>query len=147
MELIFQKLLSRIGTYASPLLYPPPPPPLEGHFWDETWPRKWGRSNLGDPAEWSKIGWLNRRFGSILFLFLEKQQNQSTLNFLQFGPRKFAKSDFRDIGPDPMITLPQKESSKSSLAKKSTKKGTETYTYMYIYNTKKRTEASLSIHI
>ena len=60
----------------------------------------WGRSNLVDPAEWRKIGLLNRDFGSNLSAFLEKNsRTQSSLNFLQSGPRKFTKSDFSGLAP------------------------------------------------
>ena len=61
---------------------------------------QWGRSNLVDPAEWPKIGLLNRDFGSILSVFLGKTANtQSSLNFLQSGPPKFTKSDFSGLAP------------------------------------------------
>ena len=63
---------------------------------------QWGRSNLVDPAEGPKIGLLNRDFGSIFSVFLRKKsKTQSSLNVLQSGPRKFGKSDFFGIGPDP----------------------------------------------
>ena len=48
----------------------------------------WGRSNLVDPAEWPKIGLLNRDFGSILSdnvscSWEKNSKAQSSLNFLQ----------------------------------------------------------------
>ena len=55
----------------------------------------WGRSNLVEPAEWPKIGLRNRDFGSILSIF----PAQSSLNFLQSGPRRFTKSDFSGLAP------------------------------------------------
>ena len=59
-----------------------------------------GRSNLVDPAEWPKIGLLNRDFGSILSVFPRKNsKTQSSLNFLQSGPLKFTKSDFSGLAP------------------------------------------------
>ena len=43
------------------------------------------------------MGLLNRDFGNILSVFPRKNsKTQSSLNFLQSGPRKFTKSDFRD---------------------------------------------------
>ena len=55
---------------------------------------------LVDPAEWSKIGLLNRDFGSILSVFPRKNsKTESSLNFLQSGPRKFTKSDFLGLAP------------------------------------------------
>ena len=63
---------------------------------------QWGRSNVVDPAEWPKIGLLNRGFGSILSLFPGKKKNSKTqrsLNFLQSGPQKFTKSDFSQLAP------------------------------------------------
>ena len=63
---------------------------------------QWGRSNLVDPAEWPKIGLLNRSVGSILLLFPSKaRKTQSSLHFLQSGPRKFTKSDFSGLAPIP----------------------------------------------
>ena len=60
-----------------------------------------GRSNLADPAEWPKIRLLNRDFGNIFSIFpKESSKTQSSLNFLQSGPRKFTKSDFFEIGLD-----------------------------------------------
>ena len=61
---------------------------------------QWGRSNLVDPAEWPKIGLLNRDLGSILSVFPRKNsKTQGSLNFLQSGPRKFTKSDFSGLAP------------------------------------------------
>ena len=61
---------------------------------------QWGRSNLVDPAEWPKIGLLNRDSGSILSVFPRKNsKTESSLNFLQSGPRKFTKSDFSGLAP------------------------------------------------
>ena len=61
---------------------------------------QWGRSNLVDPAEWPKICLLNRDFGSILSVFPRKNsKTESSLNFLQSGPRKFTKSDFSGLAP------------------------------------------------
>ena len=61
---------------------------------------QWGRSNLGDPAEWPKSGLLNRDFGSILSVFPRKNcKTQSSLNDFQSGPRKFTKSDFSGLAP------------------------------------------------
>ena len=55
---------------------------------------------LGDPAGWPKIRLLNRDFGSILSVFPRKNsKTQSSLNFLQSGPRKFTKSDFSGLAP------------------------------------------------
>ena len=69
--------------------------------WDSFQNRlQWGRSNLVNPTEWPKIGLLNRDFGSILSVFpRKKNKTQSSLNFLQFGPRKFTKSDFSGLAP------------------------------------------------
>ena len=40
-------------------------------------------SELFDPAEWPKIGLLNRSFGRILLIFpRENSKTQSSLNFL-----------------------------------------------------------------
>ena len=59
-----------------------------------------GRSNLGDPAEWPKIRLLNRDFGFILSVCPRKNsKTQSSLNFLQSGPRKVGKSDFSGLAP------------------------------------------------
>ena len=59
-----------------------------------------GRSNLVDPAGWPKIGLLNWAFGSILSVFpRKKSKTQSSLTFLQSGPRKFSKSDFSGLAP------------------------------------------------
>ena len=40
-----------------------------------------GRSNLVDPAEWPKIGLLNRDFGCFLSVFPRKQQNTKFTKF------------------------------------------------------------------
>ena len=60
-----------------------------------------GRSNLVDPAESPKIGLLNRDLGSISSVFLQGNNSriQSSPNFLQSGPRKFAKFDFSGLAP------------------------------------------------
>ena len=61
---------------------------------------QWGRSNLGDPAEWPKVGLLNRDFGSILSVSPRKNsKTQSSLNFSESRPRKFTKSDFSGLAP------------------------------------------------
>ena len=59
---------------------------------------QWGRPNLVDPAEWPISGLLNQDFGRILSVFHRKNsKTQSSLNFLQSGPRKFTKSDFSGL--------------------------------------------------
>ena len=59
-----------------------------------------GQSNLVDPAEWPKIGFTKPDFWEHFVSFSqEKQQNTSSLNFLQSGPRKFTKSDFSGLAP------------------------------------------------
>ena len=51
-------------------------------------------------SEWPKTGLLNRDFGSILSASPRKNsKTQSSLNFLQSGPRKFTKSDFSGLAP------------------------------------------------
>ena len=71
-------------------------PPKEYHLCSELF----ARSGLDDPAEWPKIGLLNRGFGNILSIFPRKNsKTQSSLNFLQSGPRKFTKSDFSGLAP------------------------------------------------
>ena len=61
---------------------------------------QWGRSNLVDPTECSKIGLLNRGFGSV-FLFSPRKSSktQGSLNFLQSGPPKFTKLTFSGLAP------------------------------------------------
>ena len=59
-----------------------------------------GPVQLVDPAEWPKIGLLNRVFGNILSILPRKNSKpQSSLNFLQCRPRKFTKSDFSGLAP------------------------------------------------
>ena len=63
---------------------------------------QWGRSNLVDPAESPRIRLLNRDLGT--FLSISPRRNSKTLsslNLLQSGPRKFTKSDFSGLAPDP----------------------------------------------
>ena len=61
---------------------------------------QWGRSNLVDPVESPKIRLLNWDFGNILSIFPRKNsKTQSSLNFLESGPRKFTKSDFSGLAP------------------------------------------------
>ena len=61
---------------------------------------QWGQSNLVDPAEWPKIGLLNRDFGSMLSVFLWKNsKTQSSLNFFIPDPRTFTKSAFSELAP------------------------------------------------
>ena len=63
---------------------------------------QWGRSNLVDPAEWPKIGSLNRRVGGILSIFPRKKQpNIEFIKFLQPDPGNFPNLVFRD-GPNPV---------------------------------------------
>ena len=77
---------------------------LEAHFLRFGLPGQnrlqWGRSDLGDPAEWPKIGLLNRDFGSILSVFPWKNsKTQSSLNHFQSGPRRFTKYNFSGLAP------------------------------------------------
>ena len=51
-------------------------------------------------SESPKIRLLNRDFGNILSIFPRKNsKTQSSLNFLQSGPRKLTKSDFSGVAP------------------------------------------------
>ena len=54
--------------------------------WSE--PLQWGRSNLVDPAECSKIGLLNRNFGSFLSVVPRKKSKTQSSLILQSGPQK-----------------------------------------------------------
>ena len=60
-----------------------------------------------------KIGLLNRDFGSILSVLPRKNNanTQSSLNFLQSGPRKFSKSDFSGLAPIWRVLKEKKKSS------------------------------------
>ena len=56
-----------------------------------------GPVQFSDAAESPKIRLLNLVLGNILSIFPRKNSKiKSSLNFLQSGPRKFTKSDFRD---------------------------------------------------
>ena len=59
-----------------------------------------GLVQFSRPAGSPKIRLLNRAFGNILSIFPWKNsKTQSSLNFLQSGPRKFTKSDFSGLAP------------------------------------------------
>ena len=52
------------------------------------------------PVQLAENWFTNRDFGSILSVFPRKgSKTQSSLNFLQSGPRKFCKSDFSGLAP------------------------------------------------
>ena len=51
-------------------------------------------------------GLLNRDFESILSVFPRKHsETQSSLEFLQSGPRKFTKSDFSGLAPIQQVPI------------------------------------------
>ena len=59
---------------------------------------QWGRPNLVDPVEWPKFCLLNRDFGNISSIFPRKHsKTQSSLKFVQSGPRKLTKSDLSGL--------------------------------------------------